>query len=100
MLIASQVILSEPPIPGVDIRLREFAHRLAKTHEIETAKTSRPKETTLLEHLQSWELALRNAYALFKAAPSKDISVSRAGEWMLDNFYIAKQTIRQIEEDL
>ncbi|MBI5950393.1 MAG: hypothetical protein HY865_01935 [Chloroflexi bacterium] len=100
MFIASQVILSEPPIPGVDIRLREFAHRLAKTHGIETAKTSRPEETTLLKHLQSWELALRNAYSLFKAAPSKDISVSRAGEWMLDNFYIVKQTIRQIEEDL
>ena len=105
MLTAPQVILPEPPIPGVDMRLREFAHRLAKTHEIETAKSSRPKETTLLEYLESWELALRNAYAIFKAAPSKGLpeltgKSSRAGEWMLDNFYIVKQTIRQIEEDL
>jgi len=105
MLIIPQVILSEPPNLGVDIRLREFAHRLAKTHEIETAKISRPDETTLLEYLESWELALRNAYAIFKAAPSKNLpdlsgKSSRAGEWMLDNFYIVKQTIRQIEEDL
>ncbi|MBI5298431.1 MAG: hypothetical protein HY869_23380 [Chloroflexi bacterium] len=100
MLIAPQVILPESPSLGVDMRLREFAHRLAKTHEIETAKLSRSEETTLLEYLQSWELALHNAYAIFKAAPSKDGSFSRAGEWMLDNFYIIKQTIRQIEEDL
>jgi cyclic beta-1,2-glucan synthetase len=100
MLIVPQVILSEPTALGVDLRLREFAHRLAKTHEIETAKISHPKETTLLEYLEGWELALRNAYSIFKTAPSKDGAVSRAGEWMLDNFYVVKQTIRQIEEDL
>ncbi len=105
MLIAPQVILSEPTALGVDIRLREFAHRLAKTHEVDTSKISRPEETTLLEYLESWEMALRSAYAVFKAVPSKnspDLSgrSSRAGEWMLDNFYVVKQTIRQIEEDL
>jgi cyclic beta-1,2-glucan synthetase len=105
MFIAPHIIPSEPSNLSADIRLREFAHRLAKTHEIETAKTSRPKETTLLEYLKSWELALRNAYAIFKAAPSKGLpdltgKSSRAGEWMLDNFYVVKQTIRQIEEDL
>ena len=105
MLIAPRVILSEPPNPGVDIRLRDFAHRLAKTHETDTVKISRSEDTTLLEYLESWELALRNAYAIFKAAPSKHLPdpsgrSSRAGEWMLDNFYIVKQTIRQIEEDL
>jgi len=61
MLITPQVILSEPTALGVDLRLREFAHRLAKTHEIETAKISRPEETTLLEYLESWEMALRSA---------------------------------------
>ena len=43
---------------------------------------------------------MRNANAIFKAVPAKDLPVSRAGEWMLDNFYIVKQTFRQIEEDL
>jgi hypothetical protein len=84
MLIAPQVILSETPNPGVDIRLREFAHRLAKTHETDTIKISPSEETTLLEYLQSWELALRNAYAIFKAAPSRGLpdltgKSSRAG---------------------
>jgi cyclic beta-1,2-glucan synthetase len=102
MQIAPQIILSEPTSPDSDIRLREFAHKLAETHTLEV---SHPQKTDLLEYLQSWELALRNANTLFKSLPAKDLSEllsksSRAGEWMLDNFYIVKQTLRQIEEDL
>ena len=92
-----QAIPSEPANPDADIQLREFAQRLAKTHRLEI---SHPPKTTLLKHLQSWEQALSNANAIFKAVPSKDLPVSRAGEWMLDNFYIVKQTFRQIEEGL
>jgi cyclic beta-1,2-glucan synthetase len=54
----------------------------------------------LLDHLIVWEQALRTANAIFKTVPTNDLPVSRAGEWMLDNFYVVKQTFRQIEEDL
>jgi hypothetical protein len=86
----------------MDIRLREFARRLAETHDMDVVPqdTVKPLKSDLLEHLKSWELSLRNANAIFKAVSSKDLSVSRAGEWMLDNFYIVKQNLRQIEEDL
>jgi cyclic beta-1,2-glucan synthetase len=97
MQIAPQVISSEHANPDADSRLREFAHRLAKMHTVEI---SQPKKTDLLEHLQIWEKALRNANAIFKAEPSKDLAVSRAGEWMLDNSYVVVQTFRQIKEDL
>jgi len=102
MQIAPQVIPAEPANPDTDNRLREFARQLAKTHTVEL---SRHQKTNLLEYLQSWELALRNANAIFKAVPAKDLpdllsKSSRAGEWMLDNFYVVKQTFRQIEEDL
>ncbi len=43
---------------------------------------------------------MRDAYVHFRAESSKDLAFSRAGEWMLDNFYIVEQTIHQIEEDL
>jgi cyclic beta-1,2-glucan synthetase len=94
---ASQVILNEPSNTDADKRLIDFAQRLAKTHTVEI---SQPKRTDLLERLKSWEQALGNANAIFKAVPSTNLQVSRAGEWMLDNFYIVKQTFRQIEEDL
>ncbi|MEP6894745.1 MAG: glucoamylase family protein, partial [Chloroflexota bacterium] len=37
---------------------------------------------------------------IFKSVPAKDLQVSRAGEWILDNYYIVKKTIVQIDEDL
>ncbi|MCJ7433825.1 MAG: hypothetical protein MUO77_10095, partial [Anaerolineales bacterium] len=97
MQITPQIILSEPVKPDADGQLREFARQLAQTHSMEPSHSSK---TDLLEYLQSWELALRNANAIFKAVPAKDASASHAGEWMLDNFYVVKQTLRQIEEDL
>ncbi len=97
---ASQVILPESIHSGAESRLREFAHQLAKSHNIEQAMVRTSKKTDLLEYLKTWEQALGNANALFKVAPSDDLPVSHAGEWMLDNFYIVKQTLRQIKEDL
>ena len=97
MQIATQVISSEPANSDADSRLREFAHQLAKTHSTENSK---PQKTDLLKTLHGWELALHNANAIFKSVPAKNVPVSRAGEWMLDNFYFVKQTLRQIEEDL
>lgn len=92
-----QVTFSEPANPDTDKRLEEFARRLAKTHIIDI---SHQKKTYLLKHLKVWEQALREANAKFKALPPKNLPASRAGEWMLDNFYVVKQTLRQIEEDL
>src|SRR5688572_29928252 len=108
MQIAPQTVLSQSDNPGEDKHLEKFAHRLAKMHDAHVVpvpaqggqQLSRLKKTDLLEYLQSWEQALRNANAIFKAAPSKDLAAARAGEWMLDNFYFIKQTLRQIEEDL
>jgi len=105
MQIASQVIPSETTSQDSDSRLKKFAHQLAGAHVVvpagrDTVKTPRIQNTDVLDTLQSWDLVLHNANTIFKSVPAKDIPVSRAGEWMLDNFYIVKQTLRQIEEDL
>jgi cyclic beta-1,2-glucan synthetase len=97
MYIEPQAIPSEPAHPEIDKRLEEFALQLAKTHSVDLSTT---KKTDLLKYLQSWEQTLHNANVIFKSVPARDIPVSRAGEWMLDNFYILNQTIRQIVQDL
>ncbi|MFC1936214.1 GH36-type glycosyl hydrolase domain-containing protein [Chloroflexota bacterium] len=97
MQITPQVIPSEPASPDADKRLREFAYRLAKTHTIEI---SPPKKASVLEHLQGWEQVLHTANAIFKSVTLKDLPVSRAGEWMMDNFYLVQQTLLQIKEGL
>ncbi len=97
MQIESQVNLSASATPDADSRLSEFAHRLAKTHTLEEPPFNK---SSLVEALKSWEQALRNANAIFKAVTSTDLPVSRASEWMQDNFYVISQTFHQIEEDL
>ena len=108
MLPSPRVNLSDPAKPDTDNRLSDFARRLANTHAVDTvppparnsAGISRHPKPDLLEQMEIWEKALRSANAIFKAVPSNDLPVSRAGEWMLDNFYVVKQTFRQIEENL
>ncbi len=97
MQIGSQVNLSASSTLDADSRLSEFAHRLAKTHKLEEPPFTK---SSLVEALKSWEQALRNANAIFKAVTSTDLPVSRASEWMQDNFYVISQTFHQIEEDL
>ncbi|MGZ6347056.1 MAG: hypothetical protein ACXWNC_05760, partial [Anaerolineales bacterium] len=97
MQIASQLNLSAPANSDAERQLREFAQTLAKTHQVGNTPFKKPK---LAEDLKSWDQALRNANVIFKTANSTNVSVSRASEWMLDNFYIITQTFRQIEEDL
>ena len=83
--------------PSIEIRLEQLASQIAGKH---TAIENGRHLGQLLKQVQSWKQTLQDAYACFRSAPSKDIAFSRAGEWMLDNFYIIEQTLHQIEQDL
>ncbi|MBS4059981.1 MAG: hypothetical protein KG029_06245, partial [Bacteroidetes bacterium] len=97
MQIAPQITPPASANPATDKRLHDFTRWLAQTQTLSKARKHKPN---LLNRLENWELALQNAYAIFKSVPAKDAPSSRAREWMLDNFYVIKQTLRQIEEDL
>ncbi len=43
---------------------------------------------------------MRDAYQHFAGASEAQIALSYAGEWMLDNFYVVQQALRQIREDM
>jgi cyclic beta-1,2-glucan synthetase len=89
---------SERANPEPEGRLVELAHHLAEIH---TSVYKSPKQWVLLtKHLRTWEETLQDAYQHFRATSLTDPAFSRAGEWMLDNFYVVKQTFRQIEEGL
>ena len=94
---ATLIGTSQPASQSAEIRLEQLAHRLAGNH---TSIDNVRQKAYLLGYLQSWKQTLQDAYACFRAAPSKDIAFSQAGEWMLDNFYIVEQTLHQIKQDL
>jgi cyclic beta-1,2-glucan synthetase len=84
------------PDPGV--QLGQLARHLAENHT--GVAKSRPQKALLIKYLPSWKRTLQDAYQHFRATSLKDPVISRASEWMLDNFYIVEQTFHQIEEDL
>src|SRR5689334_9756280 len=77
--------------------LEKLAHQLAENHKIADGPDHK---ALLLEYLPGWRQTLHDTHQSFGTGPSKSLAYSRAGEWMLDNYYIVEQTLRQIEEDL
>lgn len=56
--------------------------------------------TLVRQNLDSYETWLETAHNYFRDATQQDLSLTFASEWVLDNYYIIRQAIRQIREDL
>ncbi len=89
--------LEAPISSGQGDPLVALARQLAQQH---TVARSSDANTLLREHVLRCSQSLHDSYQFFRALPAKDLTVSRAGEWMLDNYYVIEQTLRQIDEDL
>ena len=50
--------------------------------------------------LKVYEDWLEKAHAYFREASNKDLTLTLASEWVLDNYYIIRQAFLQISEDL
>jgi cyclic beta-1,2-glucan synthetase len=50
-----------------------------------------------LERYKSW---LEEVHRNFREASQKKVPLTHTSEWVLDNYYIIRQTLQQIEEDL
>lgn len=57
-------------------------------------------EPLLLDLLEHYESLLTQAYRYFSQTAQEDMLLSYAAEWVLDNFFLVQQTIRQIREDM
>jgi cyclic beta-1,2-glucan synthetase len=56
-------------------------------------------ELSFVDQLREREWLVRDATARFRDASPKE-PLSYAAEWMLDNFYLVQQSLRQIREDM
>jgi len=74
-----------------------LARRLAGHYFLSQKVTGGP---VLLDLLRRQERLLNHAYKYFNGMMQKDIPPSSAAEWLLDNFFVVQQTIRQIREDM
>jgi cyclic beta-1,2-glucan synthetase len=78
-------------------RLEQFAETLAAEHQ-EVAQPKRFRQ--LLPRLEDNGRILVNAYRILADAVRNESTISPAAEWLIDNFHIIEEQLREIQEDL
>jgi cyclic beta-1,2-glucan synthetase len=78
-------------------RLEEFAERLGEEHRIARGfQRGRP----LLARLRENGAVLLESYRAVAEAIREERTISPAAEWLVDNFHIVEEQLREIREDL
>ena len=83
---------------GAD-QLATRARDLATTQRI-VAKPKRLRETALLIRLTETRAILEAAHERLAAASDAEVDVGPAGDWLLDNFHVVQEHIREVHESL
>ena len=78
-------------------RLEEHAESLAEAQHI---TTRRGAGRGLAKRLRDNSRVLLEAYRATAKATREERAITPAAEWLIDNFYVAQEQIRQIREDL
>ncbi len=77
-------------------RLEQFAQALAATHQTVTKKG----RAQLLPRLEDNGRKLEAAYKALVEALRQGRAISPAAEWLVDNYHIVEEQLREIREDL
>ncbi|MGB8328312.1 MAG: protein ndvB, partial [Steroidobacteraceae bacterium] len=78
-------------------RLEQHARSLAEAQKV----TSKPlARRSLRARLHDNELVLLAAYRAIAAAAGDSSAITPAAEWLIDNYHLVEQQIRQIKDDL
>ncbi|MGI8981278.1 MAG: GH36-type glycosyl hydrolase domain-containing protein [Pirellulaceae bacterium] len=78
-------------------RLEQHARHLAQTLAV---IPGRPDERSFFERFAANADLLRAAYEIIAAAARNAESLSPDAEWLLDNFYVVQEQLREIRDDL
>ena len=77
--------------------LENYLEKIAASHNI-TSKSD--KNTYPVPHLIENLKAIEEVYNLLNEHLKLGINIHPAGEWLLDNFYIIEETVKQIQKEL
>jgi cyclic beta-1,2-glucan synthetase len=73
------------------------AAHLAESHVVASRRQGRP---LLLHRLDDQETLLQEAYGYFAKAAEAQRPLAYAGEWLLDNYHVVQQSLRQVRDDM
>ena len=78
-------------------QLEKHLENIAITHNL---KEKSQKQTYPIPRLIENYEVIKEVYNLLNKNLKQDITIHPAGEWLLDNFYIIEQAVKQIKKDL
>lgn len=78
-------------------QLKKYLEKIASSHNL--VKKSE-KSTYPVPHMIESYNVIKSVYQLLNEHLKLEINIHPAGEWLLDNFYIIEQTVKQIEKEL
>jgi cyclic beta-1,2-glucan synthetase len=84
--------------PTTREKLEELAAALARTH---TPLKRAPLLTPRLADVPALGTAIAAAARAFRTTPKQDdVAYQKAGEWLLDNYYVCERALRQVKSEL
>jgi cyclic beta-1,2-glucan synthetase len=83
-------------------QMQGFVKSLVDNYQKIDPTTLRDRKRVVLgeRNLKLYETWLAQAHTYFRKISNRDLSISLASEWLLDNYYIVRQALQQISEDL
>ena len=78
-------------------QLEKHLQKIAANHNLVNKSE---KETYPVPHMIENFRTIETVYQLLNEHLKLGISIHPAGEWLLDNFYIIEQTVKQIQKEL
>ena len=94
--------LSEDLLSSKTEQIQELAQALINDYKEVAPLSARPGNGVVLggRDLKLYDDWLAKAHAYFLDASNRDLTLSLASEWVLDNYYVIRQALLQIGEDL
>jgi cyclic beta-1,2-glucan synthetase len=88
------------PIRGELLGPEGLAERARAVARGQRLATGRRRRAHLLERLDGTRRILEDVRARLAAAGEREVDVGPAGEWLLDNFHVVREHIREVRESL
>jgi hypothetical protein len=81
-------------------QMHDLANVLVQNYrEVNHASMRNGKHTTIGRHdLELYDSWLKKAHTYFREASNQELTLTLASEWVLDNYYIIRQTLLQMRD--
>lgn len=97
---AASLGADEDPFSGELLSLERLEERAEKLAATDRTFVGSGRRQSLLARLSDNETKLNFAYRTLSGAVRRERTISPAAEWLVDNFHIVEEQLREIREDL